>query len=653
MSTMHRPPSPETAVTTSDQDAIPPPSPPFARRRVIVAAAVLAVVVIAFVGALRLVHRGEVLPGVVVDGVEVGGLGRQDAHAALMQLVAARQSDPVTFTLEGREFAYVPGTEGYGADLAAAVDRAMAPGRDRNVLADSWTHVASLSGRRIEVSLVDRSNEERARAFVTDVAEQVDREPFVGRVTADPDTLVVTAEPPADGVRVKQEQALDQLLAAIRVAGPQSMPLPAEVLPVDIAPEQVDRVAAQARHALAEPLRLTAHGSTVAVLDPGDVAPLIAATVNESGAFVLHVPVDAVRSAFAPYLDRLNVAPRSATFEVIGGLVAFDDKDDATWEPKPADLRLVPSADGAEFDPERTARQLTELLTSGTRRAALDLVVVEPDLTTEQARGLGVTKLIGTFTTYHECCKNRVRNIQRMADLIRGKVLRPGETFSINAHVGERTRAKGFAADGTIVGGEYVNEVGGGVSQFATTAYNAAFFAGIDIVEHKAHSYFISRYPMGREATLYYPGVDLKLRNDSDNGILIHTSYTDRSITVSLFGDNGGRRVTAVHGQPTNWRDHRTVYRDNPSLRPGSSRRVQAGGRGFDVTVTRTIDRDGRSTEQRIFTRYEAPLEIVERNDRAAPPPAPAPEQPAGDDPPPAADASAPPPEQPQAPPPQ
>ncbi|MDP9021786.1 MAG: VanW family protein [Actinomycetota bacterium] len=648
MSTTHHPPRPGTEVAASDDDAI--PSPPFARRRAMAAAAVMAVVVIAFLGALRLVHRGEVLPGVVVDGVEVGSLGREDARTALMELVSARQTDPVTFTLEGREFTYVPGTEGYGADLAAAVDRAMAPGRDRNVLADSWAHVAALWGRRIEVSLVDRSNEERARAFVTDVTDQADREPFVGRVTADPDTLVVTTEPPADGIRVRQEQALDQLLAAIRVAGPQTMPLPVEVLPVDITPEQVDRVAAQARHALDETLTLTAHGSTVVALRPSEIAPLIATAVNESGEFVLQVPVDAVRSAFAPHLDRLNVAPRSATFEVVSGLVTFDDKDDATWEPKPADLRLVPSADGVEFDPERTARQLTELVTTGTRRAALDLVVVEPDLTTEQARGLGVTKLIGTFTTYHECCKNRVRNIQRMADLVRGTVVRPGESFSINAHVGERTVAKGFAADGTIVGGEYVNEVGGGVSQFATTAYNAAFFAGIDIAEHKAHSYYISRYPMGREATLYYPGVDLKLRNDTDNGILIHTSYTDTSITVSLFGDNGGRRVTAVHGEPTNWRDHRTVYRDNPSLRPGSSRRVQAGGRGFDVTVTRTIDHGGRSTEQRIFTRYQAPLEIIERNDRAAPPPAPASEQPAGGDPSPAADASAPPPEQQQTP---
>jgi vancomycin resistance protein YoaR len=122
-----------------------------------------------------------------------------------------------------------------------------------------------------------------------------------------------------------------------------------------------------------------------------------------------------------------------------------------------------------------------------------------------------------------------------MADLVRGAVILPGETFSINDHVGERTRAKGFVEAGAIREGEHVDEVGGGVSQFATTMFNAAYFAGLDIPVSQAHSEYFSRYPIGREATMGYPAPDLQITNNTPYGILIWTSYTDTSLTVTMY----------------------------------------------------------------------------------------------------------------------
>ncbi len=118
---------------------------------------------------------------------------------------------------------------------------------------------------------------------------------------------------------------------------------------------------------------------------------------------------------------------------------------------------------------------------------------------------------------------------------MRGVVIPPGGSFSVNDHVGERTAAKGFVAAGAIRDGKHVDEIGGGISQFATTIFNAAYFAGLQIDASQAHSEYFSRYPRGREATMGFPAPDLAFTNNTPYGILIWTSYTDTSLTVTLY----------------------------------------------------------------------------------------------------------------------
>jgi hypothetical protein len=151
------------------------------------------------------------------------------------------------------------------------------------------------------------------------------------------------------------------------------------------------------------------------------------------------------------------------------------------------------------------------------------------------ASGSMIVDLVGEFTTNHPCCEARVTNIQLMADLIRGVYLLPGESFSVNEFVGPRTRANGFVSAGAIRQGHMVLEVGGGVSQYVTTTFNAAYFAGLDFDEYRSHTIYFSRYPYGREATIGIPYPDLILNNTSDYPVLIWNSYTGTSITVSLY----------------------------------------------------------------------------------------------------------------------
>jgi vancomycin resistance protein YoaR len=166
---------------------------------------------------------------------------------------------------------------------------------------------------------------------------------------------------------------------------------------------------------------------------------------------------------------------------------------------------------------------------------AIKLEEIAPEVTTEEITSIGVKKPIATFTTRHKAGEARVKNIHRISDLTRGVVIKPGESFSVNDFVGDRTAAKGFVEARSIADGVLVDTYGGGISQYATTLFNAAFFAGLDIPKYKPHSIYIKRYPYGREATLSYPYVDLVLRNNTPYGVMIWPTYTASSITVALY----------------------------------------------------------------------------------------------------------------------
>ena len=167
----------------------------------------------------------------------------------------------------------------------------------------------------------------------------------------------------------------------------------------------------------------------------------------------------------------------------------------------------------------------------------------------EQAHleSLGIVELVATFTTKHACCQGRVENIQRFADLMRGAIVESGQTLSLNAHVGRRTEEKGFVEGGFIEKGVLVDDIGGGVSQFATTIFNSLIRAGMTINEYQTHSLYLSRYPFGLDPTISYPAPDLRFTNPTPYGVLIWPTYTDTSITVELYST---RNVGVTIGEP-------------------------------------------------------------------------------------------------------
>jgi vancomycin resistance protein YoaR len=212
--------------------------------------------------------------------------------------------------------------------------------------------------------------------------------------------------------------------------------------------------------------------------------------------------------------------------------------------------------------------------------------------------------VVSSFSTAFPVNPPRTTNITIAARTLDGTLVKPGETFSLNGVLGQRTGAKGYQKAPVINGGRLETDYGGGVSQVSTTLFNAAFFAGVAIIEHTPHSFYISRYPEGREATVSWPGVDNKWRNDSGHAILIQTAVTGSDITVSFFGTKVWD-IEAAKGPRRNVTQPRKITDNRPGCVP------QTPTPGFDVTVTRIFKRAGAQVRTSQFTTHYIPEDDV------------------------------------------
>ena len=223
-------------------------------------------------------------------------------------------------------------------------------------------------------------------------------------------------------------------------------------------------------------------------------------------------------------------------------------------------------------------------------------------------------ELVASFTSRYERGQPRVVNIRRAAELLDGTVIRSGGRFSMNAALGKRTRERGFVPAPMISGGRLVPSVGGGISQVATALYNAAFFAGLRVVTHTPHSFYISRYPMGREATISWGGPELIFENDWSSAVRVRLTATAESVSVRMYAARDGRRVDSWSGRPYAYVRPTTRIVHNPGLPLGARRVVQeAGGPGFTIEYGRRVLHYGDVVRtDRFRVRYQPVDRIIE-----------------------------------------
>jgi vancomycin resistance protein YoaR len=394
-----------------------------------------------------------------------------------------------------------------------------------------------------------------------------------------------TIIPSRPGDAVAPLALLSALERAVRSGGGSIAPPLTHVEP-ELTTPAAEAAVAEAKTLVDEPIALSFHGKEVGTLTPRRLAALVRFQPERDGFRVGFHP-KRLAKAVEPFLEPWRRRAVNARFAVEG-----------------ARVRLLPSRPGLAPDGRWIADSIAGAAASSIPRASLRLKQVRADLTTGEAETLGIRERISTFTTeMGTSSSNRIHNVHLMAEFIDGTIVKPGETFSFNESVGPRTAERGFREGQMIVGSLLLPAIGGGVCQTATTLFNNAFELGLPILERHNHSFYISHYPLGRDATVSWGGPDFGFRNDLKSAILIKTSYTDSTLTFSFYGTHPQRRVISSTGPRVNWRSPQTTYALDPYAPRGSVRTVAGSNQsGFDVTVTRKIYERGKLKRRDAFT---------------------------------------------------
>lgn len=550
---------------------------------------------------------GRIRSGVKAGSLELGGKNTDEATKLLTNRSQQLRSDPVELVAGRHRFSVAPSEISFSPDVRSTLDAAMGVGRLGNFFVRTWHRMRALFAST-DVGWVSKYDKGAADILVRDWARQIDTQGHEAGIQAQGAVLVPLGAIP--GRRLDQKRAVESMINTL-----ESWPRRATQLEISVRNRHTTiddaRTAAEiANRWVQAPIILIAPDSSRHYLSRAELAGMLEAVPRRDGGdwkLQVRFSPDRVKAALGEEMKPYELEPRSASFAVSGTVAS-----------------VIAGENGRKFDPAATARALAVTARgSDERSVGAVFSAVEPDMTTEEAKALKIKELVSTFTTHHPCCASRVHNIHKIADIVNGTIVRPGATFSLNGHVGPRTAEKGFVLAPMIFDGEFKDEIGGGVSQFATTMFNAIFFGGYRLETYKAHSYYISRYPPGREATVSWPHPDLRFTNNSSSGILIRTAYSATSVTVSFYGDKEGRSVRAETGPRTNPKEPEEQRKENPALKPGEEKVVQEGEQGFDIVVLRIITKDGKETRQRFFTRYKPEPRIIEFGPGPSPSPTP------------------------------
>lgn len=506
--------------------------------------------------------KGDHTPrGARVEGVAIGGLTPAAAEDKLRAALEPRASQPIEITFGDDRGASLTGAKiGLTVDYAGSVREAgggssLRPGHIWAALVGGGDHTAVL---KVDDALLDEA--------MDDLSRQVGRGPVEGTVEFR-DGKAVPVDSKAGVVVVRG--AAEALLKRQFLHGG-SAKLPVRTQDASITDEAVKTALAEfGEPAMSGPVILEIEGQKVSA--PPKLFGQGLSMVPSDGRLVPAVDGPKIVKALAPVMDTTGAKPVDAKIVIRKG--------------KPV---VVPSTAAVRLDAAELEKGFADVVVkpAGQRVLAVKGRAAQPAFTTEDAKALKIVERVSTFTTHFPYAAYRNVNLTRAAELINGTIVKPGETFSLNGIVGERTRENGFTEGYVISDGLFKKDLGGGVSQIATTTFNAMFFAGLQDVQHKPHSVYIDRYPVGREATVAWPTLDLKFKNDTEYGVLVTASVrkatggSQGAATVSMWSTKKWD-ITASAGPRTNYRAPQVRYLQGPTCETAS------GTSGFSIDVFR------------------------------------------------------------------
>jgi vancomycin resistance protein YoaR len=552
------------------------------------------------VGALVLVHvlafltllavqreQGDtVLAGVHVDGDPVAG-ATQDELRATVEAAADRRKGHAVVVVAGEEEVRTDRDSlGATANVDRTVERAWKRGR-RGLWRALWDQLQARRGTRVDLSVELDTDRDRLDAWAQEAAAELSRAPQDAGVTYvveddGDDEVVVEVTEPREGHEVDPDELADEVEEALEDPGEVRIDAPSDVEEPAITAADLDAVRVEAERVVTAPvvLRNPSAGDDLG-LSRVDLARYVTVTPDPEAAEGERLRIRFDEDRLRSYLDdggreAMEAEPVDAEFsidadriEIVGGTPGFELDTDGLPD---RILDVAVQEEGPGDDP---------------REGELPGSTTDPEVSRDELEELGIEEEVSSFSTDLVPGESRNQNIHLGADLLDGAMIAPGETFSLNDRLGPRTRERGFVENGYIdADGELTEVVGGGSSQLGTTFFNAAWFAGIEILDFKPHSLYFARYPMGREATLSYGTIDVVVENDSPHHILVATDHSESHVTVRFFS-TAWAEVDTWTGEPYD--------------------RVEAAERdGFTVEFGRTITYpDGSTRSEEHVHRYD------------------------------------------------
>lgn len=551
----------------------------------------LGVVLLWTVG-FQLMYAGRIFPGVSIAGVDLSGLSPSEAAQRLNQNLSYPYSGKIVLRDGGRVWVVTPAQMGMTFDASSSAQAAYKLGRSSGLFASLDGQLRARS-QGAEVPPVIMFDQRVAHQYLQALSAEVDQP--VLEATLNVEGTNVVAVPGQVGRLLNVEGTLVFLSAQMQTFRDGEVPLVIR----EQTPEIVD-VSAQAevaRRVLSEPLRL--YIANAAEGDPGpwnyDVQILANMLIvhrvgNEVQVALDSEPLREILLGIATQVDRYA---ENARFY-------FDDDT--------RQLVLIQNAKiGRMVDTDATVTAINAALLQGEHNVPLQIIENQPEVTdSSTGEQLGVTELVSSETSYfYGSSPERIQNIQAASAQFHGLLIAPGETFSMGDAMGDVSLDNGFAEALIIYGGRTIKGVGGGVCQVSTTLFRAVFFGGYPVAERYSHAYRVSYYEQtasgsvntrlaGLDATVYFPLVDFKFTNDSPYWILMETYMGNSSLTWKFYSTSDGRSVNWDTTGPQNVAPPpKPLFEENSELKAGQIKQVDWAANGADVTVTRTVLKNG------------------------------------------------------------
>jgi vancomycin resistance protein YoaR len=548
-------------------------------RVLIIVGAVVAALAALYLGAVVAAGDG-VRSGTVVNGVNIGGMSAEEATATLDRTIGEQAKSDMTILALDQEYVVKPVESGLTFDAEATVEQVS--GREWNPL----QLLADLTSTR-EVEPVVVVDEEVLGEQLASLADSVSQPPVEPVLRMERRLPVLKAGTPG---RTIDEPATADLMIASLLEPREPIPAPIREIEPQVSAAAADAAVALATSAVAAPVIVDAEGTQVRV--PRRAIADALTFQQEGAALVPSLDGARLHDAIRRDLRDVETPGRDATFRIRKG--------------KPV---VVKSKVGKGIEDAELADKVQSVLANprGQRTVAVTMGTREPSLTTEQARALGVKERISSFTQRFPPAAYRTQNIGQAAKYVNGTLLLPGETFSMNDTIKQRTVENGYTVGYIIgTGGVFDEALGGGVSAATTAVWTAAFFAGMQRTDTRAHSIYISRYQPGLEATVAWGVFDMKFTNDTPYGVFITTRMTSSSMTVEFWSTRIYDEIAAVFGPRSNVREYQTIYNKSENC---SS---QSGMNGFTINVDRVFFQGGKEVKREtITTNYRPSPKVV------------------------------------------